>query len=47
MTTRKVFRDDHEMFRDQVRRFVETEIVPHHAEWERDERGGDRDREGS
>jgi len=36
MTTRKVFRDDHEMFRDQVRRFVETEIVPHHAEWERD-----------
>ncbi|WGM47265.1 Acryloyl-CoA reductase (NADH) [Brevundimonas sp. NIBR10] len=36
MTTRKVFRDDHEMFRDQVRRFVETEIVPHHGEWERD-----------
>jgi acyl-CoA dehydrogenase len=33
---RKVFRDDHEMFRDQVRRFVETEIVPHHAQWERD-----------
>jgi acyl-CoA dehydrogenase len=33
---RKVFRDDHEMFRDQVRRFVETEIVPHHAEWERE-----------
>ena len=36
MTMRKVFRDDHEMFRDQVRRFVETEIVPHHAQWERD-----------
>jgi len=36
MTMRKVFRDDHEMFRDQVRRFIETEIVPHHAEWERD-----------
>lgn len=33
---RKVFRDDHDMFRDQVRRFVETEIVPHHAQWERD-----------
>jgi alkylation response protein AidB-like acyl-CoA dehydrogenase len=31
---RKVFRDDHEMFREQVRRFVEREIVPHHAEWE-------------
>ena len=31
---RKIFRDDHEMFRDQVRRFVEREIVPFHAEWE-------------
>lgn len=36
MTLRKVFRDDHEMFRDQVRRFIETEIVPYHAKWERD-----------
>jgi acyl-CoA dehydrogenase len=36
MTMRKVFRDDHEMFRHQVRRFIETEIVPHHAQWERD-----------
>jgi len=36
MTTRKVFRDDHEMFRNQVRRFVEIEIVPHHTAWERD-----------
>ena len=31
---RSVFRDDHEMFRDQVRRFVEREIVPHHEQWE-------------
>ena len=31
---RKVFRDDHEMFREQVRRFVDREIVPFHAEWE-------------
>lgn len=31
---RTVFRDDHEMFRDQVRRFVEKEIAPHHAHWE-------------
>ena len=31
---RKVFRDDHEMFRDQVRRFVDREIVPFHEEWE-------------
>lgn len=31
---RAVLREDHEMFRDQVRRFVDREIVPHHAEWE-------------
>src|ERR1700712_1583102 len=31
---RKVLREDHEMFRDQVRRFVDREIVPFHAEWE-------------
>jgi acyl-CoA dehydrogenase len=33
---RTVFRDDHEQFRTQVRRFVEREIAPHHAQWERD-----------
>ncbi|MDP3175589.1 MAG: acyl-CoA dehydrogenase family protein [Phenylobacterium sp.] len=33
---RNVFREDHEQFRDQVRRFVEREIAPHHAQWERD-----------
>jgi acyl-CoA dehydrogenase len=33
---RTVLRDDHEMFRDQVRRFVDREIVPFHAEWERE-----------
>ncbi|MDB5424585.1 MAG: acyl-CoA dehydrogenase domain protein [Phenylobacterium sp.] len=32
---RTVFREDHEMFRDQVRRFIDREIVPHHADWER------------
>lgn len=31
---RAVFRDDHEQFRTQVRRFIEREIVPFHAEWE-------------
>jgi acyl-CoA dehydrogenase len=31
---RKVLREDHEMFRDQVRRFVDREITPFHAEWE-------------
>lgn len=33
---RTVFREDHEQFRIQVRRFVEREIAPFHAEWEED-----------
>ena len=33
---RTIFRDDHDMFRDQVRRFIDKEIVPHHAKWEAD-----------
>jgi acyl-CoA dehydrogenase len=31
---RSVFREDHEAFREQVRRFIDKEIVPHHAAWE-------------
>lgn len=31
---RKLFTSDHEMFRDSVRRFFETEIMPHHDAWE-------------
>ena len=31
---RTVFRDDHEQFRTQARRFVENEIVPHLHDWE-------------
>ncbi|MGI6247399.1 MAG: acyl-CoA dehydrogenase family protein [Pseudochelatococcus sp.] len=30
------FREDHEMLRTAARRFIESEIVPYHAEWERD-----------
>jgi alkylation response protein AidB-like acyl-CoA dehydrogenase len=33
---RSVFREDHEIFRSQVRRFVDREIVPHHAQGEHD-----------
>ena len=33
---RTVFREDHEIFRSQVRRFVDREIVPRHAQWEHD-----------
>ncbi|PHR62109.1 MAG: acyl-CoA dehydrogenase [Robiginitomaculum sp.] len=33
---RTVFREDHNIFRDQVRRFIDDQIVPHHAQWEKD-----------
>lgn len=32
---RAVFREDHEMFREVARRFIENEIVPHLHEWEK------------
>lgn len=32
---RRVFREDHNMFRDQARRFVDREIVPYLHEWEK------------
>lgn len=32
---RSFFTDEHHAFRDAVRRFATTEIVPYHAEWER------------
>ena len=35
---RTLFTEDHELFRDAVRQFVEREIVPHHEAWERDGR---------
>ena len=34
---RDLFSSDHELFRDQVRRFIETEVLPFHDEW--DEQG--------
>lgn len=36
MIERSLFREEHEMFRQSVRRFVEQEIVPFHAQWERE-----------
>ncbi|MFN3983065.1 MAG: acyl-CoA dehydrogenase family protein [Caldilinea sp.] len=33
---RTVYTDEHLMFRDAFRRFVEREIAPHHAQWEHD-----------
>lgn len=34
MFKRELFNEDHEAFRDTVRRFIEHEIAPHHAQWE-------------
>ena len=36
MIPRTVYSEDHEIFRSAVRRFVATEIVPHHDQWEKD-----------
>lgn len=36
MIPRNIYSSDHELFRDAVRRFVETEITPYHAQWEKD-----------
>ena len=36
-TARSVFTSDHEIFRTQVRRFFEREVVPFHRDWERAE----------
>ena len=34
MIPRIIFSEEHEQFRDSVRRFVEREITPHHERWE-------------
>src|SRR6267378_6866101 len=36
MIERTIFREEHNIFRESVRRFVDREIVPFHAQWERD-----------
>ena len=36
MLKRDLFREEHEIFRRSVRRFVDEEIAPHHAAWEAD-----------
>ncbi|KAM9836227.1 long-chain specific acyl-CoA dehydrogenase, mitochondrial [Aulostomus maculatus] len=33
--TRRIFNEDHDLFRQSVRRFFEEEVVPHHKEWEK------------
>jgi alkylation response protein AidB-like acyl-CoA dehydrogenase len=34
MIERTLFNDEHQMFRDSVRRFMENEVAPHHDRWE-------------
>jgi len=36
MIPRTLFSDDHEMFRDSARRFIEKEITPFHPAWEKE-----------
>jgi acyl-CoA dehydrogenase len=36
MIPRTLFGEEHRIFREATRRFVEQEIVPHHAQWEKD-----------
>lgn len=36
MIPRTVFSEEHDMFRDAVQRFIEAEITPYHAQWEKD-----------
>ena len=36
MIERTLFREEHNIFRKSIRRFVEREIVPSHAQWEKD-----------
>ncbi|XP_061156216.1 long-chain specific acyl-CoA dehydrogenase, mitochondrial [Syngnathus typhle] len=33
--TRRIFNEDHDLFRQSVRRFFQEEVVPHHKEWEK------------
>lgn len=35
MFERKLFREEHEMFRENVRKFIDREIAPFHAQWEK------------
>ena len=34
--TRRIFSEEHDMFRENVRRFFQEEVLPHHPKWEKD-----------
>ena len=33
---RKIFQEEHEIFRQSFRKFVEKHIIPYHEQWEKD-----------
>ncbi len=35
MLPRTLFSEEHELYREQVRKFIEREVAPHHAQWEK------------
>jgi alkylation response protein AidB-like acyl-CoA dehydrogenase len=35
MIPRTVYSEEHELFRASVRKFLETEVLPHHDAWEK------------
>ena len=35
MLPRTLFSPEHELYREQVRKFIDREIAPHHAQWEK------------
>lgn len=35
MSQRSLFSVDHELFRENVRRYIETDVMPYHADWEK------------
>ncbi|MEQ8671768.1 MAG: acyl-CoA dehydrogenase family protein [Aggregatilineales bacterium] len=36
MLKRTLFEDEHLMFRESIRKFIEKEVAPHHKQWEKD-----------
>lgn len=36
MTARTIFTEEHDIFRDAVRKFIDREITPYHEQWEKD-----------
>ncbi|WP_411024532.1 acyl-CoA dehydrogenase family protein, partial [Salmonella sp. s57936] len=33
--TRRIFSEEHDLFRQNVRRFFKEEVIPYHTEWEK------------